>query len=428
MEIAEAVKEQLEELELEPLPGNGAIDCGAEEEMFRRVGQQAAGELMAERFAEGDMAVIKQCAGCGQTMKPLGRRRKLLQTVCGPIEVARRVYYCRECGQTEVPLDKRLGIERSGITPGLRRLVCRTALELAYQQSARLLSDTLGFSPCTGRDIERISKAHGKQIEELQAGYEMASGVEESKRRRQPVYCLAIDAVMIPGLPDAEKHCLKWHDVKLAVGYDVREIESPFYVAGRENAEEFGRRLWNQLQSREMDESSFRLVLGDGASWIWNLVELQLPGVPQLLDFYHAAEHLYATAESLWPKEKASRWWQRRLAQLKQGEMSNFFTVLRRLARSQANSEGETSPHRLLRYFLENEDRLNYRWALESKLPIGSGAVESAARHIVQQRLKQSGMRWSDAGAQSILNLRTLHRNGEFEQYWETVSTLSACA
>ncbi|MGH9915396.1 MAG: hypothetical protein ACRD63_08940, partial [Pyrinomonadaceae bacterium] len=65
---------------------------------------------------------------------------------------------------------------------------------------------------------------------------------------------------------------------------------------------------------------------------------------------------------------------------------------------------------------------------LESKLPIGSGAVESAARHIVQQRLKQSGMRWSDAGAQSILNLRTLHRNGEFEQYWETVSTLSACA
>ncbi len=58
-------------------------------------------------------------------------------------------------------------------------------------------------------------------------------------------------------------------------------------------------------------------------------------------------------------------------------------------------------------------------WASKHHLPIGSGAVESAAGHLLQQRLKQSGMRWSDPGAQAILNLRTLHRNGEFEQYWE---------
>jgi hypothetical protein len=73
---------------------------------------------------------------------------------------------------------------------------------------------------------------------------------------------------------------------------------------------------------------------------------------------------------------------------------------------------------------LKNKERLNYHGALRAKLPIGSGSVESAARHLVQQRLKQAGMRWSDTGAQAILNLRTMHRNGKFEQYWENLQAV----
>jgi hypothetical protein len=96
------------------------------------------------------------------------------------------------------------------------------------------------------------------------------------------------------------------------------------------------------------------------------------------------------------------------------GRLKEFFAALKRLARVDGDSESDYSPSRLLRYFVENQRRLNYRWAIENNLPIGSGAVESAARNIVQQRPKQSGMRWSDEGAQSILNLQTLHRNGEF--------------
>ena len=76
-------------------------------------------------------------------------------------------------------------------------------------------------------------------------------------------------------------------------------------------------------------------------------------------------------------------------------------------------------PKRLLNYFETNRNRLEYADSLKNNLPIGSGVVESAGRHIVQQRLKQSGMRWSLPGAQAVLNLRTRHRNGQFEQYWE---------
>jgi hypothetical protein len=168
---------------------------------------------------------------------------------------------------------------------------------------------------------------------------------------------------------------------------------------------------------------TFRLILGDGAPWIWNLAATHFPGVPQLLDFYHAAEHLHATAEALWPEATAHSWWQRRLEQLRSGQVANFLASLQWLAKRHHTSDPAVSPQRLLKYFEDNRDRLNYGWALRAHLPIGSGQVESAARHIVQQRLKQSGMRWSDVGAQAILNLRTLHRNGDFEQYWETLAS-----
>jgi hypothetical protein len=291
-------------------------------------------------------------------------------------------------------------------------------LELAYDQSQQLLRDTLGFVPCSAREIERVADRHGQHLERLQSQIE---GVSLTPRKSAPkTYCLAIDGVMIPGLPDPVQHCLNWHDVKLAVAFDPRQVRDPFYVAGREDNVSFGSRLWRQLQARQLHASQFHMVLADGAPWIWNLVDEHLHGVPQLLDFYHAAEHLHATAQAIWPDTIATTWWHRRLDQLKEGRIDNFFAALQWLARRHKTTDPELSPGRLLEYFQSNRQRLNYRWALDHKLPIGSGSVESAARHIVQQRLKQSGMRWSDPGAQAVLNLRTLHRNGQFEQYWES--------
>ena len=151
-------------------------------------------------------------------------------------------------------------------------------------------------------------------------------------------------------------------------------------------------------------------------------MDMHFPEVPQLLDFYHAAEHLHQTATALWSETIANSWWHRRLDQLKTGNIANFFAALKLIARRYQTSDPALSPERLLNYFEVNRDRLGYARALKRKLPIGSGTVESAARHIVQQRLKQSGMRWSLPGAQAVLYLRTSHRNGQFEQYWENIA------
>ncbi len=409
---------------MEPLAGEGAIDAGAEEELFRQWGHQAAAQALAKRWQVADEPQPRSCQCCGGDLNSLGERSKRLLTVCGPVAVRRRVYYCRRCRRTEVPLDERLRMDASGVTPGLMRIICRTVLELPYQQSEALLSDTLGFRPCSAREMERIAKAQGQGLEQ-QSQRSHLQLVPGRSRAGKPVYALAIDGTMIPGLPDPQQHRLNWHEVKLATLFDPRGIEPTVYVAGRENAESFGIRLWNQLQMRHLDASRFRLILGDGAPWIWNLVGMHLPGVPQLLDFYHAAEHLYQTAQALWPKKTAHSWCQRRLDQLLENRQENFFAALKLLARRHQTEDPEVSPERLLHYFQDNQERLNYQWATNHHLPIGSGVVESAARHIVQQRLKQSGMRWSDCGAQAILNLRTLHRNGQFEQHWESYAESS---
>ena len=168
-----------------------------------------------------------------------------------------------------------------------------------------------------------------------------------------------------------------------------------------------------------MDGRELAQITADGAPWIWGLADMYYPGAARLLDFYHASEHLHKTAAALWPKETADEWCEQRQQQLKTGKLDDFFCELRRTAEERATNDPELDPKKLLKYFETNRDRLGYAEAQKNKLPIGSGVVESAGKHIVQMRLKQSGMRWSLPGAQAVLNMRTRHRSGQFEQYWE---------
>ena len=369
---------------------------------------------MRSRWEAAGAEAVGDCAHCGKRLNNLGLREKEFRTLCGTIRIQRRVGYCPGCHETTAALDKRLKADNTGITPGLARVICRTALEMAYKPTKELLTDTLGFAPCSAREIERIANTHGAAMGDSYEASPPMLGRHKGKH-----YHLTMDGTMIPGLPDPKEHRLRWHEVKVAAIVDVRDIDAPLYVASTENAEAFGRKLWDEIQSRGMDGRELAQITADGAPWIWNLADLYYPDATQLLDFYHAAEHLYKTAATLWPKETADAWCRQRMKQLKAGELNGFFAELKRAAEEHVADNSDLGPKRLLSYFETNCNRLGYAKALKSNLPIGSGVIESAGRHIVQLRLKKSGMRWSLPGAQNILNLRTRHRSGQFEQYWE---------
>lgn len=426
MEVTEILKQHLQEIQLPTAEQLQDLDSGAEEELYRRVGQQVVCQQLAERWQAADQQTTCSCSQCQQKMKSLGRRPKRVGTICGAVLLQRQVFYCPSCQRTEVPLDQQLGLGIGGVTAGLQRLICRTSLELAYQPSQQLLRDTLGFEPCSTREMERISRWHGAELEKQRAkefprstlSNPTISSAQKVSCIQNP-YCVAIDGVMIPGLPDPSEHRLQWHEVKVAVLFDPREIRPSLYLAGREEVEKFGPRLERWIRSLGFWGEGFQAVLGDGASWIWNLADTYFLKVPQVLDLYHAAEHLHATAGVLWAPEVAHPWVEQRIQELRSGQLNPFYQALDDLPDNFPKDKSEESSQRLRQYFKDHRQRLVYAWALDHHLPVGSGNVESAARHIVQLRLKQSGMRWSDPGAQDILNLRTLHRNGQFEQYWE---------
>jgi len=394
-------------------PGR-AIDAGAEEELFREMGLRAAAEVLRRRWESAGMDAVGECAHCGEPLSDLGMRKKEYRTLCGPVRIQRRVGYCPSCRETTATLDKRIKADNTGVTPGLARVICRTALEMPYKPAKELLTDTLGFVPCSAREIERIADKHGEAM-----GTPTESIPASKGRSSKKFLHLSMDGTMIPGLADPQEHRLKWHEVKVATVEDIRGIEAPFYVASTGDAELFGKQLSDEMQSRGMDGRELVQITADGAPWIWNLADTYYPNAKQLLDFYHAAEHLHKTAAALWPKDAADAWCRERFKQLKTGELDDFFAELKRIAEKHTTDDSASDPERLLKYFETNRNRLRYADSLRNNHPIGSGVVESAGRHIVQQRLKQSGMRWSLPGAQAVLNLRTRHRNGQFEQYWE---------
>jgi hypothetical protein len=214
----------------------------------------------------------------------------------------------------------------------------------------------------------------------------------------------------------------EWHEVKVGLvagGVDGRLL-APSYVAAREEATVFGPRLLTEAARRgalavvrwEGARTGAGLavlrrvvVLGDGAPWIWNLAAEHFGERVEILDFYHASQHLWALAQALHGAgtAAATAWATPRLHTLRQAGGEALLRTLRWLRPTTA--EAKEALRRERNYFRTNRTRLAYPTYAEQGLPIGSGAVESAAKHLVQRRLKRPGARWSPAGAQAILTL-----------------------
>lgn len=154
-----------------------------------------------------------------------------------------------------------------------------------------------------------------------------------------------------------------------------------------------------------------RLVfLGDGAKWFQNWVEVNFPKATLILDFYHASEHLATVARLLIVKaNERKQWFEEQKALLLDSQLPSVLKAIRKLKPTTAEQVDEKQ--KLIRYYQQNEQRMDYKRYKEQGWHIGSGAIEAAHRTVVQDRMKKSGQRWSDEGAQNMLNLRVCSRS-----------------
>lgn len=216
-----------------------------------------------------------------------------------------------------------------------------------------------------------------------------------------------------------------WHEEKLGVFYlqeqAVRQARGQLLekvvVSWQGEPMELGRRLhWEALRGG-LARAQEVLTVADGAPWIWNVAADRWASAHQLLDFYHASQHLWALAEALHPKDEPARraWVEKRLERLRHGKEQ---AVLREIA-ALPRRGGQTGKvlRREQNYFATQAGRMNYQAIADRGWPIGSGAVESACR-TRQGRRKRPGQFWTQTGLRHLDVLEEARDNGHWDQLW----------
>ncbi|HRN35285.1 MAG TPA: UPF0236 family protein [Saprospiraceae bacterium] len=183
------------------------------------------------------------------------------------------------------------------------------------------------------------------------------------------------------------------------------------YVAHLGNSKHFTDQMDGLIES--YGRLGNRLVfVCDGGTWIKNWIEDAFPEAVSILDYYHACEHLHEFAKTAFTQDSAREKWVSKQKELLLD--SKVERVIANIRKRDAESQAAIS---LINYYRVNVRRMDYKaYKTIGAGIIGSGAIESAHRTVVQKRMKQSGQRWSSAGAQNMLNLRVLQMNGQWEK------------
>ena len=367
---------------------------------------------------DGRHAPLREtCPTCGVRVRAQSWRPRRMRTICGEITMERPWYVCRGCHQGWAPADAVLGIVRHGrLSAGVDAWVVRLGAATDFREAVVLLEALTGLALAPETVRQHTEQAGAALVAREEAD---AIDVERTRAPAGPV-----DAA--PGLILVEadgvhlRYLDGWHEVKigLAAGCIDGAVISPTYVAVRADATTFGPRLLATAARRgALDVQAWQgglwgtalailrpvVILGDGAPWIWALAAEHFGDRTEIIDFFHAAEHLSALAHALHgPDASAAAATSWRHILLDEGPDA----LLALWQSIHAPADAVDILRQTRGYFRTNASRMRYAQFRAAGLPIGSGPIESAAKHLVQLRLKRPGARWSHDGAAALLALR----------------------
>jgi hypothetical protein len=373
----------------------------------------------------------------GHSAEFIEYRGKEVLTVLAPVTVQRAYYHCGSCGAGLLPKDQALDIVGTTFSPGVRRMMGRVGSQEPFAAGQRDLAELAGIR-VHAKQVERVAEGIGQQIEtRAQQEQEAALAGKVVPLRAVPKLYIAIDATGVPMVPhetdgrpgkdetgkaktrEAKVGCVFTQTRLDAKGRPVRDEASTSYIGAIEPAEAFGRRLYAEAVRRGVQRAAQVIVLGDGAPWIWGIAAEHFPGAIQIVDLYHAREHLAALGKLFYGPSSAAatKWTAARSEELDAGEIEQIVAALGRLR--PRHTEGQEAVRKARSYFETNAERMRYARFRRQGLFVGSGVVEAACKTIIGFRLKQSGMRWTVRGANAIIALRCAELSGRWEEFWE---------
>lgn len=418
----------------------GGIELEALETFVRGKMHQAGASVLSRLLSVPPEHAAESPCPCGHAARYHDTRPKRLLTVLGLVSMQRAYYVCSHCGRGQAPRDRDLDVAATAYSPGLRRMLAVVGSDSSFEQGREQLQLLAG--------IEVTAKAVERQAETI--GADLAAGEQEEARRAKqielpevcapavPVFYIEMDGTGVPvvkaetegragkleGQPaqtrEVKVGCVFTQTTTDQDGRPLRDENSTTYVAAIETAQEFGLHLYAEAWRRGWSRAKKKVVIADGAVWIWNLADQHFPGAIQIVDLYHARQHLWELSAKLFPADGQARkhWTARGLRLLDQGKIKALVNILRDLRRPNAEF-AEVISHEA-EYFVRNADRMRYPAFRAQGLFVGSGVIEAGCKTVIGSRLKRSGMFWTLRGANAIIALRCCRLSHRFDDYWES--------
>jgi hypothetical protein len=409
-------------------------------EIHIRSAVHGIGAVMLEELLNSDSGGYK-----GRTLSGEGGclfefkeyRDKKLLTLLGPVTVKRAYYHEPESKKGWCPKDRVLDIVGVSFSPGLRRIMSRVGAYRPFGLGYEDIKEMAGIDVNT-KEIERVSHRLGSEAEEFQkreADLVLSGKVVPIKAVPKMYICMdgtgvpVVKAETVGRQGKSEGGQAKTREVKLGCvftqttvdekGYPVRDEGSTSYVGRIETAEEFSFRIYAEAIRRGLHRAEKVCVIGDGALWIWNIADEQFYGAIQIIDLYHAREHYWSVARLCLGSDKQGldQWTEKRRIELDQGKVEEVIAAIKELPPS--TDEAKKVVEKEINFFEKNKDRMRYDEFRRQGLFVGSGVLEAGCRTVVGQRLKQSGMHWTVAGANHIIALRCCFLSNRWEDFWE---------
>ena len=325
------------------------------------------------------------------------------------------------------PLDKQLGLARSGFSPTFAKQMVWLSGLLPFGQSVEVMA-RIGERFISQSTTWRMMQDYGTQLETVVAHQREQVSVEriqlpDAKHDHDQQKGVSMDGGMVNIRGQG------WRELKVGTVFDVevrlehnpqsQELDemahgvNVHYTAVLGSKDEFTPALWALAVQHALPTARKRSVVADGALWIWDVAEDVCPDGQQVVDWYHAVEHLHKTAVALYPNEsdlpKRQRWLKTYKDHLYMGRIETIISVLHKRGVPQ-----------LATYFERHKRRMQYLEFRENGLPIGSGTVESGVKQL-KQRLTGTGMRWHLPNANRMIILRAAILGHDFDNLWAKV-------
>jgi hypothetical protein len=407
--------------------------------------------------------VARREGSCGHVQRLVGERAKELITLVGPVSFVRPYYQClhvREadeeqgCTHGEAPTDVLWGVEKQRTTPGVQQHISYLSARLTFEEAAETICRTvpIGMSGRQALNLMRpvgaaLAAAEDCQVTVLKAAARQARSQPTERQAPKGVERLYIEldgvlARMRRGsVPMAKEELHRQGDVyreikagavfhaergarrsELAPGVyvDTPAPDSVRYVARRTALGGFGWLLYHLAVEGGLEQAQQVVVLGDGAPWIWNLVAEHFPGAVQIVDLYHAKEHVWDVAHAVFGRGtvEGTAWATHVCSLLEQGQSEALVGAIQGLPPiAPEPGQARSIPERAVDYFTLNAERMRYPFFRAQGMHIGSGIAEAACKTIVSTRAKRCGMRWTPEGLDALLPLRTAVLNGTYTSF-----------